>query len=104
MSNLELVTVTSLSWAVMLTSMLAWDFGRRWLNELATRRASNETLTAVLTRQDEGEKVLKALAEDWRKKFVQLENDWKKLKEHADSQFAGAYAQATSTQTRGFGR
>jgi hypothetical protein len=104
LSTLELVTVTSLCWSVTISSYLAWDFGRRWLQERAALRASNDTLVAVLKRQDENELVLKKLAEDWMKKFVQLEADWKKLKEHADSQFAGVIAQVHPGQTRGFGR
>lgn len=90
--------------AIVTSSLLAWDFGRRWLQEQSATRASNETLTAVLLRQDENEKVLKKLAEDWMRKFVQLENDWKKLREHADSQFAGAVAQVSSNNQPGWHR
>lgn len=102
--NPESLVAIAYMLAIVTTAMLARDFGRRWLQELAATRASNEVLTAVLLRQDESEKVLKKLAEDWMKKFVQLERDWQKLKEHADSQYAGALAQAQPHQTRGFGR
>ena len=98
------IVAVALALAVSVSSMLAWDFGRRWLTEKAALRASNDVLNAVLKRQDDNELVLKRLAEDWMKKFVQLENDWRKLKEHADSQFAGAIAQVHPGQTRGFGR
>lgn len=111
MTTVEQIMVTAVSWAIMGVAMLAWDFGRRWLQELAANRASNETLNAVLARQDAldqtfsaSQKERKAMAEDWMKKFIQLERDWQKLKEHADAQYAGARAQFESTQPRGFHR
>jgi hypothetical protein len=99
-----LIVALGMSLALALTSMLAWDFGRRWLEEKAATRASDEQLAEVLRRQDQNELVLKKLAEDWRHKFVELEQDWKKLKEHADSQYAGATAQVVSGNMRGFNR
>ena len=50
------------------------------------------------------DKVIKLLAEDWRERFFQLEGDWKKLKEHQESQLAGTLAQVSSLNTRGFNR
>lgn len=94
----------SVAWAVILSSALAWDFGRRWLLERSKTRMSDEMLLQFSTRLDEHERIQKQLAEDWMKKFRQLEGDWKKLKEHADSQFAGTIAQLTSQQPRGFNR
>jgi|SoimicmetaTmtLPB_FD_contig_41_3138904_length_533_multi_1_in_0_out_0_1 hypothetical protein len=84
--------------------MLAWDFGRRWLEEKAKQRLSDTELARFSARLDMHEQVQKQLAEDWLKKFRQLETDWKKLKEHVDSQTAGTLAQLTSTQSRGFNR
>lgn len=98
------LTATAYMLAIVSSALLAWDFGRRWLEEQAATRASNAVLSEVLLRQDENEKVLKKLAEDWMRKFVMLENDWKKLREHADSQFAGAVAQVSSNTQPGWHR
>jgi hypothetical protein len=94
----------SVAWAVILSAALAWDFGRRWLLERSKSRMSDELLLQFSTRLDQHELVQKQLAEDWLKKFRQLEADWKKLKEHADSQVAGTLAQVMAQQPRGFNR
>lgn len=98
------IVAIALCMSLTVTSMLAWDFGRRWLQEQKETRVSNETLNELVKQQALHEDVLKKLAMDWMKRFNQLENDWKKLKEHADSQFAGAIAQAEANQPRGFNR
>ena len=97
-----LATVVALS--IIVSACLAWDFGRRWLEERAATRATDEERAALHTRMDEHERVQKMLAEDWMKRFRGLEADWKQLKVHADSQFAGTIAQLESQKTRGFGR
>jgi hypothetical protein len=95
----------SISVAVVICATFAHNFGLRWLDERAATRTSDATNAVLSARLDEIEKVNKLLAEDWLKKFRQLEGDWKKLKEHADSQFAGSIAQLTSQQRGGgFGR
>lgn len=94
----------AISVAMFGAAVLAWDFGVRWLADRASARVQENVLGEITARLDTQEAVTKRLAEEWRVKFVQLENDWKKLKEHADSQYAGAAAQLTSTQSRGFGR
>lgn len=97
--------------AIAITSMLAWDFGRMWIGEQSARRVADERLKHQDDRIDLLDQSLaslvkerKAMAEDWMKKFTQLERDWQRLKEHADSQYAGARAQLESNQPRGFHR
>lgn len=90
--------------AIMVVAALAHDFGRRWLQEQKEQRIANETLTELMQRQALMEDVQKKLAQDWLKKFNQLENDWKKLEERARSQFAGAIEQTQAQYTRGFNR
>ena len=97
--------------AIGFSALLAWDCVRMWINEQAARRVTDERLIHQDTRIDLLDQALaslvkerKAMAEDWMKKFVQLERDWQKLKEHADSQYAGARAQLESNQPRGFHR
>lgn len=98
------IVAVAIMMAISLSAMLAWDFGRRWLAEQSSMRGTIEQLAQFSARLDEHERVQKQLAEDWLKKFRQLEADWRKLKEHADSQIAGSLAQLTSQQTRGFNR
>jgi hypothetical protein len=97
--------------AVAFSALLAWDFGRMWINEQSARRVADERLKHQDDRIDLLDQSLtslakerKAMAEDWMKKFVQLERDWQKLKEHADSQYAGARAQVEANQPRGYHR
>lgn len=105
MSAEAVVMAMCISVAIVVVATLAHNFGLRWLDDRARLRVADNTLTALSQRIDELEKVNKLLAEDWMKKFRQLEGDWKKLKEHADSQFAGSIAQLTSQQKGGgFGR
>lgn len=101
------IIALSIAFSLLGTALLAWDFGRRWLDDRARLRIQENLnlLAEVTKRLDEQELVRNKLAEDWKRKFQQLEADWKSLKEHADSQFAGAIAQAESAQMRrGFNR
>lgn len=91
-----------LSIASIVVSGAAYSFGLRWLQEQAAGRTHENLLAEFSMRQDEHDKLIRKLAEDWMLKFRQLEADWKRLKEHADSQYAGALAQAP--QHRGFNR
>jgi len=88
--------------AIVIASGLAWDAFRRWLIERAATRVTDASLMVLTARLDQQEVVTKKLAEDWRKKFTELEADWKQLKEHANSQYAGALAQLPTA--RGFNR
>jgi len=97
--------------AIGFSALLAWDCVRMWINEQAARRVSDERIKQQDDRIDLLDQSLaslvkerKAMAEDWLKKFMQLERDWQRLKEHADSQYAGARAQLESNQPRGFHR
>lgn len=97
--------------AILATSALAWDFGKRWLAERAHTRTTDAQVLILESSIEDLRVQLSAdadirnkLAADWHKKFTQLENDWKQLREHANSQFAGALAQVESQRTRGFGR
>jgi len=88
--------------AIVIASALTWDAFRRHLIERAATRVTDASLAVLTARLDQQELVTKKLAEDWRKKFTELEADWQKLKQHADSQFAGALAQMPTA--RGFNR
>lgn len=87
--------------AAIVIAALAHHAFMRWLDDRASTRIQENVLGELAARMDSSEQVTKKLAEDWRAKFGQLEQDWKKLKEHAESQYAGAVAQS---QTRGWGR
>lgn len=106
-----IIVAVSVFLAIGFTALLAWDCVRMWLAEQAARRVTDERLKHQDDRIDLLDQSLaslakerKAMAEDWMKKFVQLERDWQRLKEHADSQYAGARAQLESNQPRGFHR
>jgi hypothetical protein len=92
-----LFAAVSLSIAIIVLGALAHDFGRRWLEDRAATRAPLVVLAELERKIEEGILARKAMAEDWKRKFTQLEADWKKLKEHADAQYSGAIAQITST-------
>lgn len=98
------LVAVALALSLALTSMLAWDGWRRAIEERASTRIQDNVLQEMTTRLDLQETVMKKLAEDWRAKFLELEADWKGLKQHVDSQTAGTLAQMTATQSRGFGR
>lgn len=91
----------SFSAAIIVTAGLAHDFGRRWLEERARSHAALEILAELERKIEEGVVARKRMGEMWKEKFDALERDWKKLKEHADSQYSGAIAQASSV-ARGF--
>jgi hypothetical protein len=101
MSPEFVVVCFSLSIAAIVVSAVVYALGSRWLQDRAATRIQENVLGEVTARLDNSEAITKKLAEDWRAKFGQLEQDWKKLKEHAESQYAGAVAQS---QTRGWGR
>lgn len=88
--------------AVIVVAALAHHAFMRWLDEKARTRVQENVLAEITTRLDTVDQMISKLAVDWRAKFVELENDWKQLKQHADSQFAGAVAQIPSV--RGFNR
>lgn len=98
------IVAIAICWAIVITSGLAWDFGRRWLQEQKERRVSDEELKRLREAHELMQDVQKKLAQDWLKRFNQLENDWKKLEERARSQFAGAIEQTQAQYTRGFNR
>lgn len=95
------LAAVSVSIAMIVLGALAHDFGRRWLEERAASRAALVVLAELERKIEEGVLARKAMAEDWKRKFTQLEADWRKLKEHAESQYSGAVAQVAST-SRGF--
>lgn len=100
--NVEFVAVVfALSIAFIVVSSVAYALGIRWLQQRANEQASLHVLAELDRKIEEGIAARKAMAEDWKRKFNQLEGDWKKLKEHADAQFSGAVAQVAST-SRGF--
>jgi hypothetical protein len=88
--------------AVITVAALAHHAFMRWLDERAKLRVQENVLAEVTTRLDALDQLISKLAVDWRAKFVELENDWKQLKQHADSQYSGALAQIPSA--RGFNR
>lgn len=80
-----------LSLSFALVGMLCWDFGRRWIEEQTARRVSNEVLAEVLRRQDALEQAFasaqaerKPFNEAVMRKFMELENSLKQLREHTD--------------------
>ena len=87
--------------ALIVVSAAAYSFGLRWLQDRAAARAGLQLLAELERKIEEGVVARKRMGEMWKEKFDQLERDWKKLKEHADSQYTGALAQAAS-QARGF--
>jgi hypothetical protein len=97
--------------AILASSALAWDFGKRWLATSAQSRLRSievqvltqqlEELRAELVTSDD---IRNKLATDWQKKFSQLEHEWKKVREHGISQVAGTLAQLETQQRHGFGR
>jgi hypothetical protein len=88
--------------AVIVVASLAHHAFMRWLDEKAKLRVQENVLGEVTARQDQLDQMIGKLAIDWRAKFIELENDWKQLKEHADSKYAGAMAQLPTA--RGFNR
>lgn len=103
----------ALSLALGFAAALAFAGFVLWLKHLEKRLATNEDLT-ILTkhlaewrevtaaRDAQTETVIKMLAEDWHKKFGQLEGDWKALEGRLNTQFSGEMAQSNST--RGYNR
>lgn len=94
--------VFAASIAAIVVSAAAYSFGLRWLDDRAKTRVQENVLAEATARLDQTDQVISKLAVDWRAKFLELETDWKKLKEHADSQYAGAVAQIPAV--RGFNR
>lgn len=90
----------ALAVALITTAGLAHHAFMAWLQDRAATRVQENVLAEVTRRQDNSEQVVAKLAVDWRVKFNELEEEWKKLKEHANSQYAGAVAQVQ----RGWGR
>lgn len=103
-----------LSLALVVVAVLARDGFRAWLKHRATLEVTASWMAdmqAQLNVMSETAKeaaigrdtTIKLLAEDWRKKFAQLEAENKKQREYIDTQVAGTIAQLPNTG-RGFGR
>jgi hypothetical protein len=88
--------------AMIVLGALAHHGFMRWLDDRAATRIQENVLAETSRRLDEHDIMVKKLAEDWLARFNQLVADWRKVKEHAESQYAGAMSQLPST--RGFGR
>lgn len=97
------LAAVALSIAIIVVAALAHHAFMRWLDDRASSRIQENLLAEYSERLDNQEQLVKKLAEDWLARFNQLVQDWRKVKEHAESQYAGALAQ-TSTQTRGWNR
>lgn len=63
--------------ALALWAVLAWNFGRGWLDEQAKRRVTDERLKELIDKQTLQDDVMGKLAIDWRQKFNQLEQTMK---------------------------
>ncbi|HEX6464230.1 MAG TPA: hypothetical protein VFZ98_07255 [Vicinamibacterales bacterium] len=98
------LAAVALSIAIIVVAALAHHAFMRWLDDRARARVQENVLAESTARLDSLDEIIKKLAIDWRQKFTELETDWKKLKEHAQSQYAGTLAQIESQQARGFRR
>lgn len=94
----------ALAAAIIVTSALAHHAFMAWLADRAATRVQENVLGEISARLDMLDEVLKKLGPEWRMKFKELEDEWKTLREHAQSQYAGALAQLDSQQSRGFRR
>lgn len=98
------IVAVALSLAFTIASMLAWDFGRRTLQERKETRTTDARVDLLEQALSSLAAERKAMAEDWMRKFIMLEKDWQKLKVDAESRYAGAVAQTEANQVRGYHR
>lgn len=94
--------------ALVIVAALAHNAFRAWLRQQAHAIVSNARLDEVERRIAETEDslrghtlrndtVIKALAEDFKKKIQQIEHGNEQLRKHIDSQVAGTIAQLPNT-------
>lgn len=100
--------------ALVFVAIIARDCFRTWVKRLDTETFQGkqiELLRERLTKHEADVKagaendrsMIKMLAEDWAKKFGQLEAGNTEMRKHIDTQVAGTIAQLPNTG-RGFGR
>lgn len=93
--------------AMVVLGVLARDGFRAWLKFQAAKQTSFSRIesleTAVTQHVERSDLAIKLLAEDWRKKFVQMEQANEALRKHIDGQVAGTFAQLPPTGS-GFNR
>jgi hypothetical protein len=91
----------SLSVTVIAVALLAYDIARRTIEVRNRGALALEQLAKVEKDLAEHRAAYATLCKDWRSRFSELENEWKSLREHANSQYAGAVAQVNSMQSSG---
>jgi hypothetical protein len=90
-----------LSVALVFVAIIARDCFRFWVKSLEYN--VTELRTAQQSNADAQAELVKKLAEDWARKFRELEAGNEQMRKHIDSQVAGTIAQLPATG-RGFGR
>lgn len=106
------LAVAFLATAMIVSAILAWDGHRSYLAQRDRERVFSvalEKMQAELAAHtsafEEHRAANRNLMIDWKKKFDQLQGEWKELEQRARGQYAGALAQAESLQTgNGWGR
>lgn len=84
-----------------LKTLESQSYHTRELERLA--QAVNASDLRITELREERDLELKKLAEDWKRKFVEIERGNDAMRKHIDSQVAGTIAQLPATG-RGFGR